>query len=202
MNTSVETISMTDEANEFEQFCFECAHETSIYLYGVKYFNRFFTPIVLIFGVIGNVISLIVLQSSFYASSSTCVGLSALNVADTCVILFRGIYHWLRYGFDIHIHILSDPFCKFLQYAIHVSEQFSGMFLTVTTVERVLAVWFPLHVKDWMTKKRMVVVCITVSIFLLCLYSFLAVDHKIQYILWLYILWLAEYFSYDLLLVD
>ena len=78
------------------EFCFECAYNHPANVYGVLYFNMYITPIILLFGVIGNIMTLIVLQSRYYSSSPTCVGLSDLAVADIGVILARGISHWLE----------------------------------------------------------------------------------------------------------
>ena len=165
MNTSYSTeMISTAEPAEIERFCFECAYNHPVNVYGVLYFNMYITPIILLFGVIGNIMTLIVLQSRYYSSSPTCVGLSALTMADIGVILARGMSHWLVEAYAVHLKLVSVLICKAIVYTVFVVEQLSGMFLMVTTIERFIAVWFPLKIRDWVTKKRMIVVCITVLI--------------------------------------
>ena len=75
MNATIETeMASTAESLPEIEFCFECAYNHPANVYGVLYFNMYITPIILLFGVIGNIMTLIVLQSRYYSSSPTCVG--------------------------------------------------------------------------------------------------------------------------------
>ena len=182
MNTTIQTemASTAESLPEMEKFCYDCAYNHPAFVYGVIYFNMYITPIIMLFGIIGNIMTLIVLRSRYYSSSPTCVGLSALTVADIGVILARGIHHWLDKAYNIDILLHSRFNCKSMVYIVFVIEQLSGMLIMITTLERLIAVWFPLKIRDWVTKKRMTIICITVSILLAAAFAPVIKDTDIQ----------------------
>ena len=173
MNTShlTEMEASTAAEDNLGGFCFPCADNHPLYKYGVYYVNLYLTPLILLFGTISNIVTLIVLRSRYYSSSPTCVGLSALAVADICVVLIRGIHQRLNRAYGINLELFSNSMCKIITFAVHLGEQLSGMLLAVTTLEWVIAVWFPLKIREWVTKKRMIAICISIFVLVVILYS-------------------------------
>ena len=129
----------------------------------------YISPVIILFGTAGNILSLVVLQSRHYKSSPTSIALSALALADIGVLNTGLLRHWFRSVSGTDIRHSGDIFCKIHMGLTYLTQVLSGNFLALTTIERVVSVWFPLRVREWITKKRMLIAVVMVTVFyLLC----------------------------------
>ena len=147
--------------------CSDCAKTLPIYTIGVTLCTKFLVLFILIFGGIGNILTLVVLRGKLFRSSPSSVALGALALADIGVLCSVGVNHWLSISLSIDLKILSWWSCKFFRYASHATLHLSASFLVLTTLERVIGVWFPLKMKVWVTRKRMVRVCLILTLIIL-----------------------------------
>ena len=128
-------------------------------------------PILLFFGTVGNIMSLIVWrrirrgQESHGGSSASTFLVMALAVADLSVLWVSLFYGWLRTITNVDYKDHSSILCKghtFLRYTcIHVA----AWIVVAFTVQRALAVCIPFRVKSICTVKnsKILLVCIIIS---------------------------------------
>ena len=129
----------------------------------------YISPVIILFGTLGNILSLVVLQSRHYKSTPTTIALSALALADIGVLNTGLLRHWIIQVSGIDIRTLGNVSCKIHACLTYLTATLTGNILAITSMERVISVWFPLRVRDWITKQRMLLMIILVSVFyLLC----------------------------------
>jgi hypothetical protein len=105
--------------------------------------------ILLIFALIGNTLTILVMRSKRMQTTNTSLLLTSLAVADIIVLTLKFLINMQKlykipvYGFCIIIYILPD-----------IAALTSYWLIITTTTERSIAVWFPLKVSTIITKKR------------------------------------------------
>ena len=159
--------------------CYTCAESLPIYTIGVIFCNKFIVPALLIFGVIGNILTLVVLRGRLFRSSPSSVALSALALADIGVLSSGGLHQWLHNGLGFDIRKLSLLSCKIHRFASSITLQLSTSFLVLTTLERVIGIWFPLKIKVWVTRKRMLYVCLALTLAVFVVYFPVLIDARL-----------------------
>ena len=151
MNTTSGDLTTTEEAVYIDIYSFvEMKVHDFLFLY--------ISPVIILFGTLGNILSLVVLQSRYYKSSPTSIALSALALADIGSLTTGPLRHWIRLVSGIDVRLFAKLSCK-----IHVwvnlfdTNCLSGNILALTCFERFVCVWFPLKVGEWVTKRRMLI---------------------------------------------
>lgn len=144
----------------------ENSHEDTIlniveYVGNLLYF--YYVPVIVLIGSFGNMLSVMVffknmklrkLSSSYY--------LSALAISDTC-FLFGLLMQWLNF-IDINIYN-RHHFCQFFTYFSNLACFCSSWFVVGFTVERFIAIMYPLKRQHMCTIRRAKIVLITLSSF-------------------------------------
>ncbi|XP_059139452.1 growth hormone secretagogue receptor type 1-like [Physella acuta] len=101
-------------------------------------------------GIPGNILTLPILFRMKPFNSSN-LWLVVVCINDIFSMVYRAIINIL---FNYNLIALNDSFCRFIYIASDVTE-YSGYFCLVgITVERLIAVWFPLKMSLWCTKKK------------------------------------------------
>ncbi|KAK3101886.1 hypothetical protein FSP39_007034 [Pinctada imbricata] len=111
-------------------------------------FNGIFTPVVLFLGLIGNVVTLIVLNTKAYSKIESRFFLMALAASDSVLLLtqvFTKEIAVIVFGRDIRA--LSDIACKIFFVFFRSSKMTSSWFIVCISIERFIAVWFPFKLK-------------------------------------------------------
>ena len=166
----MDVMSNTTTAGDGEGICWDCVYETT----QVKIMNTligYLSPVLIAFGTIGNILSLIVLQTKEFRNSPTAAALSALAVSDLGALLVGAMDAFLTYALGIYIRNIHNAVCKIHVLLTYLFWTWSSYVLAITTIERLLSVWFPLRVKEWVTKKRMIVALIVMFVIMLGIYS-------------------------------
>ena len=127
-------------------------------------------PIIITVGVIGNSLAVLVLSRKKVRKNATVVFLISLAFSDTSVLLSLLLENWLRVALNIRLLDLSAAGCKIHQYFVHFAGHMAAWILVLVSVERLIAVYFPMRHKLWFTWKRAIIM-----ITILCL-SFLLYD--------------------------
>ena len=147
--TSLPGNTTGDAQDDFRAYVQREAQKYLIYQIG-WYIHLIWLPIIVPVGMIGNILSFLVMIRKENRRISCCLYMAALAVSDS-VALFRKGYEWLIYMFR-KPYILIE--CQFLAYFGLGSIQY-GMFLILgMTVDRVLAIKFPLKSQIYCTPKR------------------------------------------------
>lgn len=115
------------------------------------FLTHYYTPTLVLFGSIGNVISVIVFFKTKLRKLSSSYYLAALGITDTC-FLFGAFVSWLNY-LDINIYN-RNYYCQFFTYLSGLCSFLSAWFVVAFTVERYIAVLYPLKRQTMCTVKR------------------------------------------------
>ncbi|XP_064637017.1 FMRFamide peptide receptor frpr-18-like [Lineus longissimus] len=116
--------------------------------------NMIVPPIIISIGIIGNILSFLVLRKKKYAKQSTCVYMRALTFFDSFTLL---VYAFQRYLLKLTPDTFwanGDAFCKEFIFVAYLSMSNSHWTLVMMTVDRFIAVRFPLKSVTTCTPRR------------------------------------------------
>ena len=103
--------------------------------------HLYLPPLVIPAGLAGNVLSFLVMLQPHNRRRSTCLYMGALAVSDT-VLLGVFLHFWISISFTDGI---PNIVCKVWAFHAHFSSLFGATLLMAMTVDRYIAVCFPLH---------------------------------------------------------
>lgn len=116
------------------------------------------SPVLMIFGTLGNILTIIVLSRRKSRGSSTAMYLCGLAVSDIIALNTGLLRQWLSYLISVDIRSLSKIMCKLHVFLVYLGTQCSSWFLVAVTCERFIGVWLPHRVKHGCTKKTSLVI--------------------------------------------
>ena len=126
-------------------------------------------PVLLTVGCLGNVLSLVVLLSKHMRNGSCIMALSTLSVVDLCVLSTGLLRHWIVALSGLDIRNLSRAGCKIHTFLTYYSGHLSSWTVMIIAAERMLSVWWPLHMKRWCNQCRFTIWWSVVAISLACI---------------------------------
>ncbi|XP_064641502.1 FMRFamide receptor-like [Lineus longissimus] len=127
-----------------------------------KHLRLIVPPILIVIGTIGNILSCIILLRRQMARISTYVYLGALAIVDTFV-LYMGLFRiWLGEVADFNIMGKHDAICKIFMLLGYTASDFSVWIIVAVTVERYIAVCFPLQANVMCNTKRALFVILAI----------------------------------------
>lgn len=130
---------------------------------------KYGSPILLILGSVGNLITFIVLMQRKNRVSSTAMFLIALAVSDI-LILWTGLFReWIRHQNGKDIRTYSEFGCRLHLFLTYLSFQCSSWFLVTVTVERLIAVLLPHKIKNICNPRNAGIVILMIVILLMLL---------------------------------
>ncbi|KAL9905331.1 G-protein coupled receptor isoform 2-T2 [Glossina fuscipes fuscipes] len=123
--------------------------------------NCVYVPIIVCMGSLGNILSVFVFSKTKLCKLSSSYYLAALAISDTC-FLFGLFIQWLNF-FDINIYN-RDYFCQFFTFFSYLASFCSSWFVVAFTVERFIAVMYPLKRQTMCTVRRAKIVLSGISV--------------------------------------
>ncbi|XP_070490081.1 thyrotropin-releasing hormone receptor [Chironomus tepperi] len=120
------------------------------YLIG-DFLTHYYTPALVLIGTTGNILSVIVFFKTKLRKLSSSYYLAALGISDSCFLL-GAFVSWLNY-YNINIYN-RDYYCQFFTYVSGLCSFLSVWFVVAFTVERFIAVLYPLKRQTICTVKR------------------------------------------------
>lgn len=130
-------------------------------------------PIIVLFGVVGNILSIIVLGRD-RIQPSTAFTLRVLSWADIVFLLFCLLFTTQPAISDIHVsslhgQVILHLFTIYMHPLYHATQMISTWTLVLVTVERYILVCKPLHAVKYVTMRRLtlalVIICISAILF-------------------------------------
>lgn len=115
------------------------------------YLTFYYPPILVLTGSIGNILSVFVFFKTKLKKLSSSYYLAALAVSDTC-FLFGVLMQWLNF-IDIYLYN-REILCQFFTFFSNLCSFLSVWFVVAFTVERFIAVMYPLKRQSMCTVKR------------------------------------------------
>lgn len=116
-----------------------------------EFLSHYYTPTIVVFGSVGNILSVIVFFKTKLRKLSSSYYLAALGLSDT-VFLLVAFVTWLNF---LSINIYNRPgYCEIFTYISGLCSFLSVWFVVAFTIERYIAVLYPLKRQSMCTVKR------------------------------------------------
>ena len=113
------------------------------------------TPVLLILGLVGNILSILVMRRKKFRNNTTSVFIIALAFADSAYLLTNFLtITCIRNVTGIALRETSSFSCKLIMYIVYVSKAFGAWIILSVSLERLVLVKIPLHAKSIFTVKR------------------------------------------------
>ncbi len=125
----------------------DAAEKYTAYKVGM-YIHMIYTPILIIFGLVGNMLSLLIMTRASNKHIPCCFLMACLAVSDTLVLLCALDYYLIV---DLFI-MMSQLHCDFLNFAFNWFATLSILLIVCVTANRYLAICKPFEFREWMDK--------------------------------------------------
>ncbi len=112
----------------------------------------YYTPLIVLGGSIGNILSVLVFFKTKLRKLSSSYYLAALGVSDTCFLL-TSFCNWFNFVNAYNLYN-QNIFCQFFTYLSYLSNFLSVWYVVAFTVERFIAVLYPLKRQTMCTVRR------------------------------------------------
>ncbi|XP_060572360.1 neuropeptide Y receptor type 1-like [Ruditapes philippinarum] len=140
-----------------------------------------YPPILIIFGLTGNIASLIILAQVKHRKTSTGVMLIFLTFTDSLILVFVVFVKWLQSVFEVDIRSSSSVTCKVHVYLTYVLLQLSPWILVILTAERICSVLYLHKVRRIFTRRNVLILLLLCVVCLSCLNSHLLYGFTLDY---------------------
>lgn len=156
-----QTTYLPDVQHSSRDSSYDIDQQTFLYYAEVlSVINFYYIPALVLFGSIGNILSVLVFFKTKLKKLSSSYYLAALGLSDTCYLV--GLFvPWLNLV-DIKIYTL-EVYCQFFTFFSNLCSFLSVWFVVAFTVERFIAVLYPLKRQTMCTVRRakMVITALT-----------------------------------------
>lgn len=123
--------------------------------------QMYYVPFIIVTGSIGNILSVIVFSKTKLRKLSSSYYLSALAVSDTGFLIVL-LFNWLS---GLELQLYNKPvWCQFFQFSSALFIFLSVWFVVAFTVERFIAVMYPLKRQTMCTIRRAKIVLSALSV--------------------------------------
>ena len=147
-----------------------CQREFADEIKTTNHLYLYISIILVVGGLLGNCINILVFSSKPLRKYSSNAYVLVLAISDS-IYLTNAFFNWLtslkclqyeHSGVDILNH--SDTICKLVLFFLDLSANYSSMVILFFTIERLIAVYKPLKVKQICTLKRTRIICLALLI--------------------------------------
>ncbi len=148
-------------------FCFRCKEITNNAGY---YFDvaddlvKYFSPVLIAVGTVGNVLCFLMMMRRSMRDSVICTQIAVIAVCDTLNLWYGDFLFYLEKTHGIHITDLSSAGCKSAETIQNALLLLSCWLITFMSVERFIAVFFPLKSKLYLKKKTILIVSLILAL--------------------------------------
>ena len=106
-------------------------------------------PIITIIGILGNSMSIIIMNQKYFRRQSISLILTCLAISDSAVLLlFVFNKKFMMEFLDRDARALSQEGCVLFFWIFRTSKMTSSWFVVLISIERFIAVWFPFKSKE------------------------------------------------------
>ena len=112
----------------------------------------YLSPVLIIVGTCGNMMSLLILRSSYFSKSPCSVLLCMLSVVDTGVLLTGLLRVWIMETFNQDIRVINTVSCRAHYFLTYVLQHLSSWTVVMVTIERFVSVYSPFRAKQLCSK--------------------------------------------------
>ncbi|XP_041374224.1 growth hormone secretagogue receptor type 1-like [Gigantopelta aegis] len=120
-------------------------------------------PILVSVGIPGNIVSFVVLVFSTFRKSTTSIYLATMAILDTVILILSIL--WFISFYHPEVKIFRDGTCQFIHLVFYFAIHFNVLVLVAMTVERFIAVVFPLKAPSLISTKKASIVITGIGLF-------------------------------------
>ncbi|XP_060579418.1 thyrotropin-releasing hormone receptor-like [Ruditapes philippinarum] len=130
---------------------------------------RYVPPFLIVFGITGNVLTIIILLQKHLRNSATSTFLVTLAISDILALITGLVRQWVKYTFKVDIREdLTVTGCRIHWFVVYVVTQFSSWMLICVTLERIISTFLP-HTRRVFCKQRNASIAVAAIFLTLCL---------------------------------
>ncbi len=167
-------------------FCLKCKDITddALYYYDVADdLVKYFSPVLLTVGTIGNVLSFLMMSRKSMRESVICTQIAIIAITDTLSLWYGIFFFYLEKTFETRLTDLSTASCQIGETIQNWLLIMPCWLITFMSIERFIAVYFPLKSKLYLKRKSIIIASIILAIvsFILSFPSYFSAeirDHK------------------------
>ncbi|XP_067687695.1 probable G-protein coupled receptor B0563.6 [Haliotis asinina] len=115
------------------------------------YLDVVYAPICSILGILGNTLSFIVLLSSNMRNTTSYLYMAVLSCTDTIVLVLNILFMVTKFPGQ---EIFNRGTCGLIFFLMYFSIHYNVFLMCTMTIERYIAIKFPLHAPKWITIKK------------------------------------------------
>ena len=130
----------------------------------ITFFNEYLPPVLITIGIIGNVLAFVVLKNPKFRKQSTCVYMRALACFDSYTLIVHTLQRYLLQMFPDPFWSLGDFFCKEYLFLGYLAWTISHWTIVLMTIDRFIAVRFPLQSSAICTTSRAKILIIVMTV--------------------------------------
>ena len=132
-----------------------------------KWLYQHITPIIILMGTIGNILTITVMVVRKFGKPATRLLLVCLAVADTCCLYTGALRRWLKHTFSLEVRDLSNASCVGHVFLVYYFLQMSSWILSLVSLERLVSVMLPVRAKTLCTVQVTAAALVCVAVFLI-----------------------------------
>ncbi|ESO98843.1 hypothetical protein LOTGIDRAFT_158793 [Lottia gigantea] len=129
---------------------------------------RLCSPILILFGSVGNILSLIVLVRKRLRSSPTMFFLTVLALVDLSVLYIGLLRLWFEYSYEINLRESSEFACRVHTFLVYFTLSYSVWIIVAVTIDRCIIVCAPFKAKTLSSLSKAKKTVLIIAIILIC----------------------------------
>ena len=132
------------------------------FMVGVAIHDYYF-PFTVIIGIIGNILSFLVMIKPHNRHISTCIYMACLSVSDTILIIYQGYSFWILPTFKFHPFVSIH--CLWIMFTGFGLSMTGSLIIVAMTFDKFFAIRFPHKSASFNTSTRAKIVVIIIVLF-------------------------------------
>ena len=146
--TSIASESTSLNGNNMEPLTTE-NHSHVVRFFDFQLVGKIAVPIITIIGILGNSMSIIIINQKYFRKQSISLILTCLAISDSIVLLlFVFNKKFMMEFLDTDARAISQEGCVIFFWIFRTSKMTSSWFVVLISVERFIAIWFPFKSKE------------------------------------------------------
>ena len=125
--------------------------------------NDYYFPIIVVVGIIGNILSFLVMVKPLNRRISTCVYMASLSIFDNILIIYQGYSIWILPTFQLHAFLSMH--CLWNQFIGFGFSMIGSLIIVAMTFDKFFAIRFPHKSASFNTPRRAKIVVVIIVIF-------------------------------------
>jgi hypothetical protein len=148
---------------------FDNATNTMPSLSSIHVVEFYLFPFIFTIGTVCNILTFIVMRRKRMRHQSTYFYMAVLAIADELVLICGCLNFWVYIYTTKTLLIVSALLCKIISVGLYATFHFSVWMVVTMTIERFIAVSYPLQASSWCTVKRAKIATIIIAFLILCI---------------------------------